>query len=121
MPRGNRKEFLKNKELARALARNRLEHFNTFYGFKFNRISIRNSRTRWGSCSKKGNLNFNYKICLLPEKFTDYIIVHELCHLAEFNHSPKFWSLVSATVPDHREIRKELRKNSLLLLRPILS
>ena len=120
MPRKNRKEFLLNKESARTLARNRLEYFNAFYGFKFNRISIRNSRTRWGSCSKKGNLNFNYKIALLPEKYTDYIIVHELCHLGEFNHSPKFWALVASTVPDHKNLRKDLRKNqqALFLTKP---
>lgn len=82
--------YAKHKDAARRLAIERIEHFNHVYGFTFNRISIRNQKTRWGSCSKKGNMNFNYKIVLLPKNLADYIIVHELCHLQEFNHSRKF-------------------------------
>ena len=84
--RGARVSYLKYKETARALAKSRIEYYNTLYGFIFNRISIKNHKSRWGSCSKKGNLNFNYKIALLPEALADYVIVHELCHLGEFNH-----------------------------------
>jgi hypothetical protein len=65
---------------------------------------------RWGSCSKKGNLNFNYKIALLPQRHSDYVIVHELCHLREFNHSKKFWDLVEQAVPNHRALRTELKR-----------
>jgi predicted metal-dependent hydrolase len=104
------KNYLKYKESARGIAISRLEYFNTFYGFKYNRIAIRDQKTRWGSCSKKGNLNFNYKIALIPEKARDYIIVHELCHLGEFNHSRNFWNLVKKTVPDYLEIRRALKK-----------
>lgn len=107
------KKYLENKTKARDIAEGRLEYFNTFYNYKWNKVVIRNQKTRWGSCSRKGNLNFNYKIALLPQKYSDYIIVHELCHLGEFNHSPKFWDLVSQTVPDYREIRRNLRKNGL--------
>ena len=60
---------------------------------------------------KKGNLNFNYKIALLPPKTADYIIVHELCHLKEFNHSPNFWKLVAETIPDYKIIRLKLKRN----------
>ncbi len=73
-----------------------------------------NQRTKWGSCSKKGNLNFNYKIALMPEKIADYIVVHELCHLKEFNHSRKFWNLVVKIIPDYLEIKKELKNKSLI-------
>ncbi len=88
---GNRskKEYLENKEKARKLIRERLYYFNSFYNFNFKNVSIRNQRTRWGSCSKSGNLNFNYKLIFLSEKMADYIIVHELCHLKEF--SPLFF------------------------------
>lgn len=109
--KGTKKDFHEHKEKALVLARERLEHFNKVYKFSFNKISIKNQKTRWGSCSKKGNLNFNYKIALLSERLSDYIIVHELCHLGEFNHSRKFWNLVAKTIPDYPEIREELKKS----------
>ncbi len=101
---------MKYKETARALVKTRLAYFNTFYGFDIGRVAIKNSRTRWGSCSKKGNLNFNYKVVLLPQDMADYVIVHELCHLGEFNHSPKFWALVSRNIPNWKIIRKKFKK-----------
>ena len=104
-----RREYLKYKNRARGLAQKRLVYFNQFYGFKYHRIFIKKQKTRWGSCSKKGNLNFNYKIALLPPKLADYIIVHELCHLKEFNHSKEFWNLVAENFPDYKKIRKEIR------------
>jgi len=103
-------EYKQNKKQALDLIKEKLENFNAFYDFSYGRISIRNQRTRWGSCSKKGNLNFNYKIIFLPEKLADYIVVHELCHIREFNHSRRFWDLVAKTFPDYREIVRELRK-----------
>jgi len=102
-------DYKADKEKARELVKARLEHFNNMYDFKYERISIRNQRTRWGSCSRQGNLNFNYRLIHLPQNLRDYIIVHELCHLKEFNHSKKFWELVSKAVPDYMSIRKELR------------
>jgi len=101
-------EYKKYKAEALRLAEIKIAKYNAIYGFKFNKISIKNQKTRWGSCSKKGNLNFSYKIALLSERQADYIIVHELCHLGEFNHSRKFWDLVSKTMPDYLEIRREL-------------
>jgi predicted metal-dependent hydrolase len=102
-------EFRQNKEHSYKLALERIMYFNQTYNFKFNSVSIKNQKTRWGSCSKKGNLNFNYKIALLPQHLSDYIIVHELCHLREFNHSKNFWELVSRTIPDHAVLRGELK------------
>ena len=107
---GSKKEYLELKAQALVLAQERIEHFNQFYNFKFNKINIKNQKTRWGSCSRKGNLNFNYKIALLPPSLADYIIVHELCHLQEFNHGPKFWTLMGKTVPDYHQRRKELKR-----------
>ncbi len=109
-PSLEKKKYLKFKESARELICKRVGEINEFYNFSYSRISIRNQRTRWGSCSKKGNLNFNYRIALLPRKYMDYVISHELCHLKEFNHSKNFWLLVAQTVPDYREIRKAIRK-----------
>lgn len=98
-----------HKEKARALSAARLRYWNRYYGFSWKRVSIRDQRTRWGSCSRKGNLNFSWKIAVLPEDLADYVIVHELCHLKEFNHSKKFWALVSKAIPDHAERRARLR------------
>ncbi len=109
-PKSTKKDYLEYKDQALALAQKRIEYFNKIYGFKFNKISIKNQKTRWGSCSRKGNLNFNYKIALFPERLADYIIVHELCHLKEFNHSPNFWNLVASAVPDYLDIRNELKR-----------
>ena len=107
-------EYRKLKADAYAPVVARVDHFNALYGFRFSRITIRNQKTRWGSCSRKGNLNFNYKIALLPQRLADYIIVHELCHLGEFNHSKKFWDLVARAIPDHDELRKELKKKGVM-------
>ena len=109
-PKGGKREYAAHKERARAFAHERLAYFNRYYGLTFNAVSIRNQKTRWGSCSRRGNLNFNYKIALLSPHLADYIIVHELCHLKELNHSERFWDLVALTVPDHRSRRTELRK-----------
>lgn len=108
-----REQYSAYKEKARVLATERLQHFNSFYKFTVGRISIKNTSSRWGSCSRKGNLNFNYKIALLPPRHADYIVVHELCHLGQFNHSKKFWSLVEKTIPEYAIIHSELRKSNL--------
>jgi predicted metal-dependent hydrolase len=104
------KEYLELKEKARVLVKERLEYWNKHYKFKYNRVSIRNQRSRWGSCSSLGNLNFNFRIVTLPIHLVDYIIVHELCHLRQFNHSQKFWNLVGETLPNYEELLLELRK-----------
>jgi len=103
-------DYYRLKEQTRVFVTQKVEKFNEFYHFDYRRIFIRNQQTRWGSCSIQKNLNYNFRLVLLPERQADYIIVHELCHLREMNHSPRFWHLVSQTIPDYQEARRELRK-----------
>jgi len=105
----SRKDYLLNRQRALLLARQKIEYWNQFYGFSYGRVTIKNQKTRWGSCSKKGNLNFNYRIVHLPEPLLDYLIVHELCHLKELNHGRGFWDLVNKTIPGFKKARRELR------------
>lgn len=108
--KNDQKKYSDSKGDALKFAEERISHFNKLYNFRLNKINIKNQKTRWGSCSKKGNLNFNYKILLLPPRAADYIVVHELCHLKEFNHSRKFWNLVANAIPDYLELKSELKK-----------
>lgn len=105
---GSKKAYQAHKEAARGVVHEKLAKFNAHYQFTYHKVAIRNQCSRWGSCSKQGNLNFNYRIIFLPAALQDYIIVHELCHLEEFNHSKKFWARVAETVPDHALRRKTL-------------
>lgn len=102
--------YEKHKEAARSLVRQKLARLAPLYGVSYKKVFIKNSRSRWGSCSERGNLNFNYRVALLPEPLADYVVVHELCHLIHFNHSKDFWAEVARTVPHWRELRRELRK-----------
>jgi predicted metal-dependent hydrolase len=102
-------EYKNVRDAAHRLVKERIAHYGPAYGVSVGRVFIRDQRTRWGSCSTKGNLNFNWRIVHLPPQAADYLIVHELCHLREFNHSERFWRLVARAVPDYVRIRKELR------------
>lgn len=102
------------KKRALSLAHERCEYFAGLYGFTYRKISVRAQKTRWGSCSRNGNLSFNYRIAALPPRIADYIVVHELCHLGEMNHSKRFWALVAKTVPEYAAIRKELRNTAFM-------
>lgn len=104
------KNYKKYKESAREFVTNKVKYFDRKLGFGPSKIFIKKQKTRWGSCSSLGNLNFNYKILFLPESLADYIIVHELCHLREMNHSAKFWGLVGEVISDYKERRQELSK-----------
>lgn len=99
-----------HKEYARTIITERVLYWNQFYNFSFNRIAIKNQKRCWGSCSANQNLNFNYKIIFIPEALMDYVIVHELCHLAEMNHSKAFWKRVGEQVHDHTEKRAHLAR-----------
>lgn len=98
---------------AKKLIKSRLDYYNQFYNFKFAHLSIKRQKTRWGSCSRRKQLNFNYKILFLEPHLVDYIVVHELCHLEQLNHSKKFWALVAKTIPDHKTRRRELKRFTL--------
>lgn len=102
------------KLMALELATSRLHYFNRRYGFTFKRITIKQQKTRWGSCSQEKNLNFHYRIALIPPELADYLVVHELCHLGQMNHSEAFWALVERTIPDYKERRKRLKLFSLM-------
>jgi hypothetical protein len=110
-PQRTRADYLHHKIAAERLVWGRLEHFNSFYNFPYNRVCIRDQKSRWGSCSARKNLNFTYRIVFLPQELADYLVVHELCHLGEMNHSARFWKLVEKTIPNYKKCRRELRKN----------
>ena len=93
----------------RVFVKQTLEKYNRKYGFSYNRVAIKNQKTRWGSCSEDHNININYRVKYLPTKIAEYIVVHELCHLAELNHSKRFWNLVAKTFSDYKKIEKKLR------------
>lgn len=80
-------------------------------GVDYGRVTIRNQKTRWGSCSAKGNLNFNCLLMLAPEDVLDYVVIHELCHRKEMNHSPRFWSEVAKIMPDYKNSKIWLKEN----------
>lgn len=109
-----RKEYLARKDEALALVRARLEYFNARYGFPIGRVSIRNQKTRWGSCSSRGTISINYRIVFLSPAEQDYIIVHELCHVREMNHSPRFWALVAKALPEYQTIKHSLRNQRIV-------
>ncbi len=105
----SRRLYTLHKAAARRMAYALIAKFAPLYGVRVRAVSIRDQKSRWGSCSRRGVLSFNYRIALLPEHLAAYIVVHELCHLLEFNHSERFWSHVARVVPEHRVYRKTLR------------
>lgn len=104
---------LKQELSKRALTRirERLETYAPRIGVHFGRVTIRDQRSRWGSCSAKHNLNFNWKLIMAPPQVLDYVVIHELCHLIEFNHSPRFWALVQAQMPEYADWKKWLDRH----------
>ncbi len=89
----------------------RVEHYIQLTGGSYERISIRDQKTRWGSCSGRGTLSFNWRLMLAPPAILDYVVVHELCHLTYMNHSAAFWEKVASVCPDYRAARKWLKEH----------
>jgi predicted metal-dependent hydrolase len=103
------------KKQARTVLTGRVEHFAQAQGFRARKIRITSARTRWGSCSSKESLNFTWRLVMAPLDVIDYVVVHELCHLKELNHSKAFWRQVEAILPDYKRRRKWLKDNGKLL------
>lgn len=98
----------------------KVKYYAEIMGVTYGRITIRNQKTRWGSCSSKGNLNFNCLLMLMPDKVLDYVVVHELCHLKQMNHSKKFWMEVERYMPDYQNYKKWLNENGGALIERML-
>ena len=111
-----RDELIRLSKEARRVLPGKVEHYANIIGVTYGRISIRNQKTVWGSCSSKGNLNFNCLLMKAPEHIQDYIVVHELCHRKEMNHSKRFWELVASVIPDHKACRKWLKEEGTVFL-----
>lgn len=108
-PKLSDNDIKKLKAKARQAIPAKVAYYAPIVGVSYGQIAIRNQATRWGSCSSKGNLNFNCKLMLLDDKLIDYVVVHELCHRLHMNHSPLFWAEVERILPDYRERRKALK------------
>lgn len=107
------------REEAKRVIPARVAFFAALLDVSYGRITIRMQKTRWGSCSAKGNLNFNCLLMKMPEEILDYVIVHELCHRKEMNHSVRFWAEVEQVLPDYRERRRWLKENGSILVREL--
>lgn len=90
----------------------RVAYFAEKYGFSYQQIRITRAQTRWGSCSSRNNLSFSYRLMLSPQECIDYVIVHELCHLRQMNHSQDFWREVAAILPDYKTREKYLKNRN---------
>ncbi len=93
----------------------RVDDYCKIIGVSYHKIKIKEQKTRWGSCSKKGNLNFNWKLIMAPKDVLDYVIVHEVCHLRHLNHGAMFWQMVANYMPNYQKARKWLKENGVFL------
>jgi predicted metal-dependent hydrolase len=106
----SRIHYLKHKIEARNLVNMKLEKWNKDLEYEYKNIKVKQLKSRWGSCSANRELSFNYKILFLPEIIQDYIVIHELCHLKEMNHSKKFWVLVGSSLPNYLSIKEKIKR-----------
>ena len=95
--------------MARKILPSKLEYYSKIMGLKYGRITITGAKTRFGSCSSKGNISFSFRLMRYPEAAIDYVVVHELAHIREMNHSKKFYQIIEAVLPDYKERRKLLK------------
>lgn len=105
-------EITDYRKKAEMILTERVHYYEPILGVKVNRIHIKDQKTRWGSCSSKKNVNLNWRLILAPQEVMDYVIIHELCHLIEMNHSRAFWELVESICPDYRERKQWLKENA---------
>ena len=110
------KEIEQLREAARKLVTERVRYYAPIVGVTYGQIAIRTQHTRWGSCSSKGNLNFNCLLTLVPPEVLDYVVVHELCHRKELNHSDRFWNEVRQIIPNYKVQKKWLKDNGVPLI-----
>lgn len=103
-------DLAKQKLLARRKIMERINYYNKEGCFKFKRVAIKDMSSRWGSCSREGNLNFNYRLLYLPHELLDYVVVHELCHLMEHNHGLNFWREVQKIMPDYKIKERKIKQ-----------
>lgn len=99
------------KNAARAQFEARTAYYHAITGGHYTSITIRDQKTRWGSCSSRGTLSFNYRLIFAPPKVLDYVVVHELCHLTHMNHSKDFWNMVASVMPDYKICKDWLREH----------
>ena len=99
------------RDKAREIFEQKVSYYAQMMGVSYGRIAIRDQKTRWGSCSGEGNLNFNWRLIFAPAGVLDYVVVHELAHRKEMNHSPRFWKVVEDTMPEYRQYQKWLKEN----------
>ena len=104
------------RERAKSVLAQRTAYFARQVGVTYGRITVRDQKTRWGSCSQTGNLNFNFRLILAPSEVLDYVVVHELCHRRQMNHSAQFWQEVAQVLPDYRERKAWLTENGWRLM-----
>ena len=104
------------RERAKSVLAQRTAYFARQIGVTYGRITVRDQKTRWGSCSQTGNLNFNFRLILAPLEVLDYVVVHELCHRRQMNHSAQFWQEVAQVLPDYRKRKAWLTENGWRLM-----
>lgn len=104
------------RERAKSVLAQRTAYFARQVGVTYGRITVRDQKTRWGSCSQTGNLNFNFRLILAPLEVLDYVVVHELCHRRQMNHSAQFWQEVVQVLPDYRKRKAWLTENGWRLM-----
>ncbi len=109
-PEPTAEEEKKLRKLAREILPGKTAYYAEIMGLKYGRITITGAKTRFGSCSSKGNISYSYRLMTYPEKAIDYVVVHELAHLKEMNHSPRFYAIIEKVLPDYKERKKLLKE-----------
>lgn len=99
------------RQAARARFESRVAYYHGITGGNYTSITVRDQRSRWGSCSSRGTLSFNYRLIFAPPQILDYVVVHELCHLTHMNHSKDFWNMVAGILPEYKECRRWLKEH----------